>query len=165
MANIGIIAENNAGILFGKIETLAVSLTIRLDPNENPNPRAPRFEVKALSSARSWIRVGALFEHHSNSTGEAFLQGTLDDPSWKNSLSIACFRQDDGSYAVAWSRPRSRDNVFDSSPRQSEGNDMSGADDGLGDSTAPGNLNDEIPAFEGPAKGGRGKAKQEEVAA
>lgn len=165
MANIGIIAAAANGMLIGKIETLAVSLTIGLKPNENPNPRAPRFEIMALSSAKKWIRVGALFEHYSNSTGEAFLQGTLDDPSWKNSLSIACFRQDDDSYAVAWSRPRSRDNGFGSSQRQTEGGDMGGEVDGLGDSTAPGALNDEIPAFDGPAKGGRGKAKQEEAAA
>lgn len=165
MANIGTIAANENGMLIGKIDTLAVTMTIGLKPNENPNPRAPRFDIMALSTTKRWVRVGALFEHFSNGTGEAFLQGTIDDPSMAKPLHIACFRQDDDSYAIAWSRPRQRDNGFGGSTRQSSGDQMERADDGLGDSTAPGALNDEIPAFDGPAKGGRGKAKQEEVAA
>jgi len=51
--NIGSIAKNAAGHLVGRVSTLTVELTIALRPVHSANPNAPKFEVMALSAARS----------------------------------------------------------------------------------------------------------------
>jgi hypothetical protein len=68
--NIGSIKQNDNGIYMGRISTLAVAMTIALRAVNSPNPKAPRFEVHALGPNRNWVQVGALFELHSNNTGE-----------------------------------------------------------------------------------------------
>lgn len=149
--NIGNLKANESGVLVGRITTVALALTIALRPVQSNNDRAPKFEILALGANRAWVQVGALFELTSNSTGEAFLQGKIDDPSMANPLYIACFRQDDGSYNVAWSRPTRRRDVpartasaDEMPPVPPSGSDQDarfafgGADaDGLGASTAP----------------------------
>jgi uncharacterized protein (DUF736 family) len=150
--NIGSIKQNEAGIFMGRISTLAVAMTIALREVRSNNPKAPRFEVHALNpTARTWVQVGALFELASNSTGEAFLNGRIDDPSLAQPLYISAFRQDDGSYNVVWSRPTRRrdvaaamapkgDDALPPFPGEGAEAPPSGADDagdGLGESTAP----------------------------
>lgn len=141
--NIGTISNQN-GTLVGRIATLAASMTVALRPIQSNNERAPKFDVLALANNKAWIVVGALFELTSNSTGEAFLQGKIDDPSLAAPLNIALFRQQDGSYNVVWNRPRRARDVPAAS-RQSgdlpplpggepQAEDTSG--DGLGQSTA-----------------------------
>jgi len=132
----------------GRISTLAVAMTIALRAVNSPNPKAPRFEVHALGPNRSWVQVGALFELHSNNTGEAFLNGRIDDPSLAAPLQVSCFRQDDGSYNVVWSRPTRRRDVSQQLAAKTDelppfgddagdAGDTSGAPaDGLGESTA-----------------------------
>ena len=96
--------------------------------------------------------VGALFELSSNSTGESFYQGKIDDPSMAQPLYIAAFPREDGTMAIAWQRPRRRNTQLGSAEYGES--DMFGADDvngnraggeqagearhedGLGDSTA-----------------------------
>src|SRR6218665_2975085 len=103
--NIGSIKQNDAGIFVGKIATLAIAMTIALREVHSANPKAPKYDVLALSASRSWVQVGALFELFSNGTGEAFLNGKIEDPSLAAPLYISAFRQEDGSYNVVWSRP------------------------------------------------------------
>src|SRR3546814_7382866 len=79
-------------------------MTIALREVHSANPKAPKFEVLALSASRAWVQVGALFELFSNGTGEAFLNGKIEDPSLAAPLYISAFRQEDGSYNVVWSR-------------------------------------------------------------
>lgn len=161
--NIGEIRKNANGQLIGSVETLTITRTIGLRPVTSSNPRAPRYEIVALNDQRRWVIVGALFELSSNSTGESFYQGKIDDPSMAQPLCIAAFPREDGTMAVAWQRPRRRDNRLgtaeygesDMFPADDVGGDRSeeqaGAgrnDDGLGDSTA-------TP----PAKRGRANAK------
>ena len=146
--NIGQIKQNDAGIFMGRISTLAVAMTIALKPVASNNPKAPRFEIHALTPARNWIQVGALFELFSNNTGEAFLNGKIDDPSMTAPLQISAFSQDDGSYNIVWSRPTRRRDVTsqlaakqDDMPAFDMGDapgDTGGAStsDGLGESTA-----------------------------
>ena len=100
--NIGQIKQNDAGIFMGRISTLAVAMTIALKPVQSSNPRAPRYEIHALTPGRTWVQVGAFFELTSNNTGEAFLNGRIDDPSLAAPLQVSAFRQDDGSYNVVW---------------------------------------------------------------
>ena len=145
--NIGTLKQTD-GTYMGRISTLTVAITIALREVRSANPKAPKFEIHALNSvAKAWVQVGALFELTSNSTGEAFLNGRIDDPSLASPLYISAFRQADGSYNVVWSRPnRRRDNAalapkvqedmpaFPGSDSAERGGDSAG--DGLGETTA-----------------------------
>ncbi len=120
--NIGTITQNASGTYTGKISTLTVAIVIALRTVQSANPRAPKFEILALSAARQWVQVGALFELSSNSTGETFLNGKIEDPSLDKPLYISAFRQEDGSYNIVWSRP---------TRRRDAPTDTVAADDGL----------------------------------
>ena len=109
--NIGELNKNANGFYTGKIVTRTLSMVLALRELHNPNPNAPRFEIFERASHGAWVKVGALWEQTGRDTGEAFLQGSVDDPSMDKPLSIACFMREDGSYAVAWSRPRRDRNV------------------------------------------------------
>ena len=153
--NIGSIKQNESGIFMGRISTLAVAMTIALKPVHSTNPRAPRYEIHALTPGRTWVQVGALFELTSNNTGEAFLNGRIDDPSLSAPLQVSAFRQDDGSYNIVWQRVQKRRDVTSAlgikadedpaPPFDADGSDApagtdddAGAgDDGLGETTAP----------------------------
>ena len=147
--NIGSIKQNESGIFMGRISTLAVAMTIALKPVHSTNPRAPRYEIHALTPGRTWVQVGALFELTSNNTGEAFLNGRIDDPSLSAPLQVSAFRQDDGSYNIVWQRAQKRRDVTsalapkggdDLPPFAADGGEPSGGtpgDDGLGETTAP----------------------------
>ena len=128
--NIGNLKANEAGIFMGRITTIGVNLLIALREVESNNDRAPRFEVHGRDNAQSpFCQVGALWEQTSNSSGEVFLQGSIDYPSLAKALPIAMFRQDDGSYNVAWSRPANRSTMAKNASPQN-------GSDGLGESTS-----------------------------
>jgi len=153
--NMASIKQNEAGIFMGRISTLAVAMTIALKPVASQNPRAPRYEIHALTPGRTWVQVGAFFELTSNNTGEAFLNGRIDDPSLAQPLQVSAFRQEDGSYNIVWQRAQKRRDVTsalgiksDEDPAPPFGADGStgtagmvdnagAGDDGLGQSTAP----------------------------
>ena len=167
--NIGQIKQNDAGIFMGRISTLAVAMTIALKPVQSSNPRAPRYEIHALTPGRTWVQVGAFFELTSNNTGEAFLNGRIDDPSLAAPLQVSAFRQDDGSYNVVWQRAQKRRDVGaalgvkaddDLSPPfgadggpvdNGPGPDAAATDTGLGETTAP---------VEEPVSKGRGRRQR-----
>jgi hypothetical protein len=110
-----------------------------------------------------------LFELSSNSTGETFLNGKIEDPSLDKPLYISAFRQEDGSYNIVWSRPtRRRDAPTDAVAADDGLPPLPGADepaapapaggDGLGESSADG-------AFGGePAQGGGRRRRTPEMA-
>src|SRR3546814_8712290 len=54
--NIGSIKQNEGGIFVGKIETLTIAMTIALREVHSANPKAPKFEVLALSASRTWVK-------------------------------------------------------------------------------------------------------------
>ena len=154
--NIGSIKQNAAGIYMGRVSTLAVAMTIALKPVQSTNPRAPRYEIHALTANKTWVQVGALFELVSNNTGEAFLNGRIDDPSLPAPLQISAFRQEDESYNLVWQRAQKRRDVgtalgvkaseddrappvgADGSPAAGDlAGAGAGAEDGLGETTAP----------------------------
>lgn len=109
--NIGIIRAAENGVLTGNIVTLAVAMRFALRPVSSNNPKAPAFELCARSPAGTTVQIGALWEQTSKTTGECFLQGRIDDPSMKHPLAISAFRQNDGTYNVAWARPQRRRTV------------------------------------------------------
>ena len=106
--NIGTIRATERGHLAGTIATITVAMNFVLRPVESSNTKAPRFEICTRSPAGAAVQIGALWEQTSKTTGECFLQGRIDDPSMVRPLAISAFRQDDGSYNVAWLRPQHR---------------------------------------------------------
>ena len=146
--NIGSIKQNDAAIHVGKIATLTVAMTIALREVHSANPKAPKYEVLALSTSRAWVQVGALFELFSNGTGEAFLNGKIEDPSLAAPLYISAFRQEDGSYNIVWSRPtRRRDLAAEMTPKADDGlpplpgaDETGGAGPGMADEGAEAGL-------------------------
>ncbi|USI75205.1 DUF736 domain-containing protein [Sphingomonas morindae] len=166
--NIGTITQNASGTYTGKISTLTLAIVIALRTVQSANPRAPKFEILALSAARQWVQVGSLFELSSNSTGESFLNGKIEDPSLDKPLYISAFRQEDGSYNVVWSRPtRRRDAPTDTVAADDSLPPLPGAGetappasgDGLGESSAEGAFGGEAPAG-----GGRRRGRTPEMA-
>lgn len=89
-----------------------------------------------LNVGGRWVQIGALREAVSNSSGEAFLQASLEDPSLSEPLPIALFGTDEEGYRVAWRRPQRRDEfgpAVRGQRREVGGETGSG---GFGDSTA-----------------------------
>ena len=103
--NIGSIAKNSTGHLVGKISTLTVELVVALRPVHSQNPNAPKFEVMALSAARAWVRVGALFELASKESGLIFLNGKIEDPSLSAPLYVRKHRIRSGEQTITVTVP------------------------------------------------------------
>ena len=140
MANIGFLNKADNGGYIGKIDTLAFSNTIGLRRFTSPNPKAPTFEVMALTAAKSWVKIGALFEQSIRSSGESFFQGRIDDPSMSRPMDIALFAKEEGGYDIAWTRRRARQDAPDSGEPAVPPMDDAAPEapsGGLGESTAP----------------------------
>lgn len=137
MANIGNLKKNSDGVFVGRIDTVAFSNVVALRPVNSPNEAAPRYELMALTPARTWAKLGAMFEQVKKSTGEIFYQGRIDDPSMTSPMDIALWHDREGGFAVLWSRRRPR-RELPAAPTESDLPPVGvGTDDGLGDSTAP----------------------------
>lgn len=146
--NIGNIKPTGDGRFIGRIASLTLNLQVALVAVNSTNERAPAFDIFALGGdRRTWVKVGALWEFSSNDTGEVFLSGRIDDPSLDKPIDVALFRQQDGSYNVAWRRPQRRSSVPSAPvatgdelpplPGETDGAGHTPPADGLGESTAP----------------------------
>ncbi|WP_342250305.1 DUF736 domain-containing protein [Sphingomonas sp. OTU376] len=153
--NIGEFAVGN-GRLLGWIATRTIDLPrLGLRKVESSNERAPLYEILALNVGNRWVQIGALWEAVAkNSTGEVFLQGTIDDPSLAEPLPIALFGSETEGFRVAWRRPQPRDAFAPVSRGTGARQEGRGAGDGFGESTADAggrladanrDLEDEIP--------------------
>lgn len=131
MATIGYLSRTENGTLIGKIETLAFTNVIGLRPFNSDNPRAPKFELMARTSARTWVPIGGMFEQTMRASGESFYQGRIDDPSMGRPMDIALFPNDEGGFNISWTRRRTRQDM----PAGPDAGDMPSRDD-LGESTA-----------------------------
>ncbi|WP_404337902.1 DUF736 domain-containing protein [Sphingomonas sp. MMS12-HWE2-04] len=153
--NIGEFAAVN-GRLLGSIATRTIDLPqLGLRKVESANDRAPLYEILALNVGNRWVQIGALWEAVAkHTTGEVFLQGTIDDPSLSEPLPIALFGAEQEGFRVAWRRPQPRDAFAPVSRANGARGDGHGSGDGFGDSTAGADgalaetradLEDEIP--------------------
>ena len=164
--NIGTLARVNNGPIAGDIKTLTFSAKIALREVHSSNERAPAFDIMALSSdRRSWVEIGALWEFTSNSTGEVFYSGHIDDVSMPAPIDIAVFKQEDGSFAVSWRRPQRRATM--PAPTENSDNelpDLPPASGEMGGSYDPQTTGDGLGESTASAPKGRGaKAKQPET--
>jgi uncharacterized protein (DUF736 family) len=152
--NIGEFKLNNGRIL-GWIATRTIDLPkLGLRPVESDNDKAPVFEIVALNVGNRWVQIGALWEAIAkHTTGEAFLQGTIDDPSLPEPLPIALFGNETEGFRAAWRRPQRRDD-FGPALRSERRDYAQQPEGGFGDSTAGtdgalvgagADLEDEIP--------------------
>lgn len=152
--NIGEFKQNN-GRLLGSIATRTIDLPrLGLRPVESDNDKAPVFEIVALNVGNRWVQIGALWEAVAkHTTGEVFLQGTIDDPSLAEPLPIALFGSDEEGFRVAWRRPQRRDD-FGPAVRSSRREYPEAGEGGFGESTVGANgglkgasadLDDEVP--------------------
>ncbi|WP_157217993.1 DUF736 domain-containing protein [Flavisphingomonas formosensis] len=134
--NIGEFKQSN-GRLLGSIATRTIDLPrLGLRPVESDNDKAPVFEIVALNVGNRWVQIGALWEAVArNTTGEAFLQGSIDDPSLPEPLPIALFGSPAEGMRVAWRRPQRRDD-FGSAVRTGRRDYAAQQQEGFGDSTA-----------------------------
>lgn len=125
------------GRLMGSIATRTIDLPrLGLRPVQSDNDRAPVFEIVALNVGNRWVQIGALWEAVAkHTTGEIFLQGTIDDPSLAEPLPVALFGNDEEGYRVAWRRPQRRDD-FGPAIRSSRREQEPSGQGGFGESTA-----------------------------
>src|SRR3546814_16615068 len=86
----------------------------------------------ALTPARTWAKVGAMFEQIKKSTGEVFYQGRIDDPSMANPMDIALWHDREGGFAVLWSRRRPRREIPAGQAEQDLPPVGQSSDDGIG---------------------------------
>ena len=111
--NIGHFKQNARGIYFGHIGAAKFELSrLALRPCQSTKERAPKYEVVTQTPGNRVIQVGALWEAVANGTGEVFLQGSVDDPSLPDRLSIALFDDGADGMNVAWRRPTRRSDPF-----------------------------------------------------
>jgi len=121
--NIGQFKRNTQGVYYGHIAAAKIDLgRLALRPVKSTNERAPLFAVIAQNPGNRAIQIGSLWEATSNSTGEIFLQGSVDDPSLPDRLPIALFGDGEGGYRVAWRRPRRREVMV--APEQGAGDEL-----------------------------------------
>jgi uncharacterized protein (DUF736 family) len=147
--NIGSFKSVN-GQLLGSVATATIDLSrLGLRPIESDNARAPAFDIMTLNVARRWVQIGALWEMTSNSTGEVFYQGKLDDPSMTEPLAVALFGTEEEGYRVVWNRPAPRRESLDGSrqTRRSRANDAFGDGNATEDGQLADHADDMIPAF------------------
>ena len=152
--NIGEFKKSNDRLM-GSIATRTIDLPrLGLRPVESDNDKAPVFEIVALNVGNRWVQVGALWEAVArHTTGEVFLQGTIDDPSLPEPLPIALFGSDEEGFRVAWRRPQRRDDFGPAIrtgrrdyPQQEQGgfgSSTAGSDGGLVGASA--DIDDDVP--------------------
>lgn len=130
--------RNVNGRLLGSIATRTIDLPrLGLREVESTNDRAPVYEILALNVGNRWVQIGALWEAVAkNTTGEVFLQGSIDDPSLPEPLPIALFGSDEEGFRVAWRRPQPRDAFAPLNRGGPRRDDEGAASGGFGDSTA-----------------------------
>ena len=150
--------KNVNGQLLGSIATAAIHLPrLGLKPIQSDNERAPKYEIVTLNAGRRWVQIGAVWEAASNSTGELFLQGSIDDPSFAAPLQVACFGNPEEGYRVAWTRNRRRQNGFGASESMGAGEAGEQADGFEGNADERGGL---IPGAESDGEGQTGRSRR-----
>lgn len=102
MSVIGTFTPHKDGGWIGTIRTLTINVKARFVPNDNrENEQAPAFRIFAGRS-----EIGAAWRQRtSGENPREYLSIRLDDPSWREGMSMAMFEVDDGKEAnLVWTR-------------------------------------------------------------
>ena len=154
--------KNVNGQLIGSIATAAIHLPrLGLKPIQSDNAKAPKFEVVTLNAGRRWVQIGAVWEAASNSSGELFLQGSIDDPSFAAPLQVACFGNVEEGYRVAWTRNRRRASGFGASDGMGVGEAPEGGDGFEGNANSDGGLVDGAREGDGTGEATNGRRRRQ----
>jgi len=112
MSTIGkLTIKNREGLLEGSFATLAVALSISLEPNglTDADLDEPTHDVFAVVQGRK-VNVGAGWTKtikRGQNEGQRFISFTIDDPSFPAPLNLSAFpTAKQGELDVVWKRPR-----------------------------------------------------------
>ena len=101
MVTIGTFTEKD-GKLVGKIQTLSLNAALTFLPNQSKSsPEAPAYRV---FSGRT--EVGGAWEKTAESTGRTYHSVRLDDPTFAAPFFANLVTQNEGGFALIWSRPQ-----------------------------------------------------------
>jgi len=102
MATIGTFTKKD-GKFNGKISTLALNVTVGILPNTNAGGNEPDYRVffGKFEAGAAWSKI-------SEKSGRDYLSVKLDDPTFTAPVYANLMEQEDGSYALLWSRPQAR---------------------------------------------------------
>lgn len=117
MSKVGFLKPYNNGSyeeLHGEIKTLQFQIKIKLiADNMRTNPNAPDYEIFSNTRSGEDIHIGAAWKKtkkkEDGSTLE-FLSITIDDLSLPQSINVAAFKQNDGSWDITWRRRQANKN-------------------------------------------------------
>lgn len=100
--------------LHGEVNTLQMQLKIKLIPNfMKDSDTAPDYNICTPGYSGSDIQIGAAWKKTKQQIGDVafeFLSITIDDPSFPNTLNVAAFKKDNGSYEITWRRRQNQQN-------------------------------------------------------
>jgi uncharacterized protein (DUF736 family) len=87
----------------GKISTLALNVSVGILPNTNAGGNEPAYRVFLGK-----FEAGAAWEKTSETTAREYLSVKLDDPTFPAPIYANLIEQENGTYALLWSRPQAR---------------------------------------------------------
>ena len=101
--------DQNGEFLSGYIQTLEISLQLRLYPIREPaGVNSPSHRIFALGKDNSEIEIGAGWTKTMSNPdrfGEEFLSISIDDPSLPQALNVAAFKEDNSeNYVITFRR-------------------------------------------------------------
>jgi uncharacterized protein (DUF736 family) len=103
--------DERANDIVGKIATreLHFPYLIMRKVTERQSDLAPLYELFETNRAGDEIQIGAVWERKMSRSELTFLSGMIDDPSFREPLSIALFGDERSGFDVQWRRERDRD--------------------------------------------------------
>ena len=99
MALIGNFTRQPDGRFIGDIDTLTIHAKAILLPNADQNGDTPAYRVFAGKA-----EIGAAWHKKSKKSGADYLSVKFDDPALSNAFFATLIEQDDGSFALIWTR-------------------------------------------------------------
>jgi uncharacterized protein (DUF736 family) len=106
------LTNESGGEYVGRVDTLHLSLPIRLEPFSEPRkPQAPTHRVVARNGHGHVVEIGSAWLRtitRGDRAGEPFFSLTLDEPSMPHGLNVAAFRNaKDSGFTLSWRRRQS----------------------------------------------------------
>ena len=107
------VREGQGQFLIGSIRTLELDLQVKLYPITDPvSEKSPAYRIYATRRDGTEAEVGGAWKKTMTSPdkfGEEFLSLTIDDPSLKQSLNVAAFKEPNGeTWLITFRRRQSK---------------------------------------------------------